>query len=261
MSLPPAPMLRELLRIYAYAYTAAHDFSVSDRIMVDDYVLHMGTYSLSGRHEQYQPATQRQYEQFPTLGFTVHRLICNGDRAALHFTEHGHSVRVGALASWQGVSLYRWNGEQLTECRVEQDYHSRARQLATGVPQPVLPPGIDPWSQPDVPADVEAEARVRDWLEKGDWVTDPRPNWDDGNCRPQWAASTTHVLDLFSAGGAVAFHACLTGVYTGGLPDSNQFIGSEAELFVTGIVDTTKGFTGTLVSDRHSMLRRLRGRP
>jgi hypothetical protein len=44
------------------------------------------------------------------------------------------------------------------------------------------------------------------------------------------------------------------------LPASNQIVGSKAELFGTGIVDTTKGFTGTLVSDRHSMLRRLRGR-
>jgi len=129
----PSP-LAELLRTYSYAYTAAHDFSVSDRIMIDDYVLLMGDHLIRGRNAEYQPAIQRQYDQFPALGFTVHRLVCNGERASLHFTERGRSRLTGGLAAWQGVSLYRWDGERLTECRVEQDDHSRRMQLAAGVP-------------------------------------------------------------------------------------------------------------------------------
>ena len=255
---PPISPLAELLRTYSYAYTAAHDFGVSDRIMVDGYVLRMGTHTIRGRNEEYQPATRRQYRQFPALGFTVHTFVGNGKRAALHFTEHGRSVRTGGLASWQGVSLYRWDGERLTECRVEHDYYARRWQLDRGIPNPVLPPGIDPWSGGDVPADLKAAGRVRDWLESGRWTTDPSPAWDDGTARPRLAGAGTEVLDLFSAGSQVAFHVRLAGVYAGGLPGTDDLAGITAELYVTGIVDAAD-FAGTLISDRHGLVRRLRG--
>lgn len=254
---PHVSPLAELLRTYSYAYTAAHDFAVSDRIMVDGYVLRMGTHTVRGRNEEYQPATRRQYGQFPTLGFTVHALVSNGERAALHFTEHGRSTRTGGLASWQGVSLYRWNGERLTECRVEQDYYARRSQLDSGIPRPVLPPGIDPWSGGDVPADQQAAGRVRDWLESGHWTADPSPAWDDGTDRPRLTDASTEVLDLFSAGSRAAFHVRLAGTYAGGLPGTDDLAGATAELYVTGIVDAA-GFAGTLISDRHGMVRRLR---
>lgn len=251
------PTLAHLLWTYAYAYTAAHDFAVSDRIMADDYVLHMGTHTLRGRREEYQPATRRQYRQYPTLGFTVHRLVTNGERAALHFTEHGRSVHDGRAASWQGVSLYRWNGRLLTECRVEQDYHSRMRQLESGEPLAVASPGIDPWSTEAVPDDATAEERVREWLESGAWVTDPEPQWDDGSARARWVAPGTEILDLFSAGAAVGFHVRLAGRYAGGVYGSERWTGRTADMFVTGIVDTGERITGQLISDRHSMMRRL----
>lgn len=254
---PPVSPLAELLRTYSYAYTAAHDFAVSDHIMMDDYVLRMGTHTIRGRNEEYQPATRRQYGQFPALGFTVHALVSNGERAALHFTEHGRPIRAGGLASWQGVSLYRWNGERLTECRVEQDYYARRSQLDSGIPNPVLPPGIDPWSDGDIPADQEAEDRVRDWLESGRWTADPSPTWDDGTGRPRLADASTEVLDLFSAGSQAAFHVRLAGVYVGGLPCTDDLTGTTGELYVTGIVDAA-GFAGTLISDRHGLVRRLR---
>jgi len=257
-----APTLPSLLWTYAYAYTAAHDFTVSDQIMTDDYALHMGTHALRGRIEQYQPATQRQYKQYPTLGFTVHRLVCNGDRASLHFTEHGRSIHGDKAASWQGVSLYRWNGARLTECRVEQDYYSRAHQLSTGEPRPVGSPGIDPWSDPVVPEDPSVLARAHDWLESGQWLSEPRLHWDDGTGRAQLEGATTTLLDAFSSGRTVAFHARVHGTYTGGLSGTDDLIGSTAQLYVTGIVDEGLGsagswHSGVLVSDRHSMLKRL----
>ena len=149
--------LAALLRRYAFAYTAAHDFDVCREIMVDDYVLRMGDAELRGRDDHYVPATRKQYRQFPGLGFTVHELVLGEDRAAFHFTEHGRSTLHGGCASWQGISLYRWNGERLVECRVEQDYHGRRTQQRLGVAQPVRPAGIDPWTAPPVPPAPEAE--------------------------------------------------------------------------------------------------------
>ncbi|MFI0369026.1 nuclear transport factor 2 family protein [Actinomadura sp. 1N219] len=249
--------LSDLLWTYAYAYTAAHDFSVSDRIMADDYVLRMGTSVLRGRQEEYQRAAKRQYRQYPTLGFTVHRLVTNGDRAALHFTEHGRSIHDGRAAAWQGVSLYRWNGEVLTECRVEQDYYSRKQQLASGIAAAIDPPGIDPWSIEVVAPRPDAEWRVAGWIESGRWLDGSGPRWDDGTSRAQWDRARAEILDLFSAGRTVAFHAMIQGTYTGGLTGSDQWIGRSAELFVTGVVDVNEQLTGQLVSDRHSMLRRM----
>ena len=78
----PAP-LAALLRRYSYAYTANHDLGVCPQIMTEDYVLRMGEHTLSGRDGAYLLASQRQFRQFPTLGFTVHDLVLGDDRAAL----------------------------------------------------------------------------------------------------------------------------------------------------------------------------------
>ena len=51
--------LAALLRRYAFAYTAAHDFGVCSQIMVDDYVLRMGEHELRGRDTEYIPAATR----------------------------------------------------------------------------------------------------------------------------------------------------------------------------------------------------------
>lgn len=251
------PTLEQLLWRYSYAYTAAHDFAVSDQIMTDDYALHMGVHSLRGRREQYQPATERQYRQYPTLGFTVHRLVTNGERAALHFTEHGRSIHGGRAAAWQGVSLYRWNGRQLTECRVEQDYYSRKHQIDTGEPLPVGSPGIDPWSAEPAAEDSTIAPCVTSWLKSGAWLSDPGPRWDDGTGRARWMGSGTEILDLFTAGATAAFHVYLVGRYAGGIAGAEQWVGEPADLFVTGIVDVGEGITGQLVTDRRSMITRL----
>jgi predicted ester cyclase len=101
------------MRRYSYAYTASHDFSVLDELMVPDYELWMGDSRVTGREENYRPATARVYEEFPGLGFVVHELLCSGERIALRFSEHGRSVTRGGSASWSGISLYRWDGKRL----------------------------------------------------------------------------------------------------------------------------------------------------
>ncbi|MRK02829.1 nuclear transport factor 2 family protein [Aeromicrobium sp. S22] len=254
--------LAGLLRTYAYGYTASHDFSVCDQIMVDDYVLHMNAFSLRGRDEQYKPATAKQYRQFPGLGFTVHGFISNGERAALHFTEHGSSVLSGTSASWQGVSMYRWDHERLTECRVEQDYFSRAAQQQSGVPLPVSPPAMDPFMAGDEDPSPHTEDVVRTWLESSRWLDDTEVRRDDGHAdtpRARIADPSSRVLDLFSAGPHAAFHVLVSGTYAGGLGEAHDELrGVQGELYATGLVQVVDGRPrGHVVTDRHTYLRRL----
>lgn len=254
--------LATLLRRYAYGYTANHDFAVCDEIMVDDYVLHMNTFSLRGRDEQYKPATAKQYGQYPGLGFTVHGFVSNGHRAALHFTEHGRSIVSGTSASWQGISMYRWDHKRLTECRVEQDYFSRAAQQRSGEPVPVSPPALDPFMTPDASASAQAEEIVRAWLESSQWFEDPQVSWDDaipGSPRTRLRDPVSRVIDLFSAGTHVGFHVAVSGTYAGGLGDEHDALQSvHAELYATGLVEVIDERTaGHVVSDRHTFLRRL----
>src|SRR5437763_13760106 len=92
-----------LIRRYCIDYTARHDLSVCDDIMVPGYTLHMGVHHLAGRDDAYKPAAAAQFRQFPGLCLTVNAIICSGDRLALRFTEHGASVRHdGARAAWGG---------------------------------------------------------------------------------------------------------------------------------------------------------------
>ena len=121
--------LLQLMRDYAFAYTANHDFDVCPTIMIEEYELRMGAHRIVGRDGAYRDATQRQYDQYPGLGFTVHDIVTNGERVALRFSEHGHSIFQEADSVWGGVSLYRWDGSRLTSCLVEQDYFARRRQL------------------------------------------------------------------------------------------------------------------------------------
>jgi predicted ester cyclase len=157
-----------LMRRYCIDYTARHDLSVCDDIMVPGYTLHMGVHHLAGRDDAYKPAAAAQFRQFPGLCLTVNEIICSGDRLALRFTEHGASIRHdGARAAWGGVGLYRWDGQRLLENHVEQDYFGRRRQLAGDGPDPVEAPAVAPWDTRSVRADLAAEAVVRDWLAAG----------------------------------------------------------------------------------------------
>lgn len=245
-----------LMRRYCIDYTARHDLSVCEDIMVPGYTLHMGGHDLAGRDEAYKPAAAVQFRQFPGLCLTVNEIICSGDRLALRFTEHGASIRHdGARAAWGGIGLYRWDGQRLTENFVEQDYFGRRRQLAGGSPDPVELPAVAPWDAPALPADPAAEALVRAWLEAGDFAG---VTLDDGrDAHRLIGTGSTEISDLFSAGDQVAFRAVQHGPLTGQDP---RFAGEgPAWLHLAGVVRVTgeRVAGGRVIRDRLGLLRRL----
>lgn len=260
--LEPHP-LALLLQRYSYGYTAAHDFSVCREIMVEDYELLMGEHRLHGRDAAYIPATQRQYRQFPTLGFTVHDLIVGQDRAALHFTEHGKSALHKGSAAWSGISMYRWNGERLTQCRVEQDYYGRRRQQRTGRTNPIEQPAIDPWATRPEATDEHTEAMVRKWLDEGGLAEAPHGALDDEYCAPNERVvlddAQTDILDMFEAGRRAVFHVRCHGRYQGGLPNIAEHLDAPLSLYTTGIAEVREDEVRLVraVTDRLAAERRL----
>lgn len=254
-----------LMRRYVCDYTNRHDFSVCDEIMVPDYTLHMGTYDLAGRDTHYKPATNKQFQQFPGLGLTVNQIVTNGSRLCLRFSEHGASMRHdGALASWGGIGLYKWDGERLTENFVEQDYYSRREQLASGRPKPVETPALAPWDTAAEPANAQAETVVRDVLQHRDLTDIEGVVFDDA-----WTGSPPQrvlrpdgatIDDLFSAGEQVAFRITQTGTlladFTGAAP---RQVNTSVFLHMTGLVTVRDGriVAGRVIRDRLGLLRRL----
>jgi predicted ester cyclase len=255
--------LAGVLRRYAYAYTAAHDFAVCADIMVEDYTLLMGEHEIRGRDGSYIPATRRQFRQFPTLNFTVHDLLLGEDRAALVFSEHGYSTLHETCSAWTGVSLYRWDGKRLTECRVEQDYHARTAQHRSGTAHPVSAPGLDPWIATPRPAAPGVEEAVRGWLSEGGLDAAPVGCLDDEHCaepaRILLDDQRTTVLDLFAAGDRAAFHVRTDGSYRGGLPGLDGHVGRPGKRYASGIVTVDGGVVSGVraVTDRIAAARRL----
>jgi hypothetical protein len=233
--------------------------------MTDDYILHMGEYTLRGRDEAYIPATQRQFRQFPTLGFTVHDLVLGHERAALSFTEHGHSTLHGGTTSWNGISLYRWDGARLTECRVEQDYYSRRSQQLSGRPVPVMSPALDPWAARPRRPDTNTEEVSRAWLRQNGTADAPVGALDDEHGtsvqRMVLDDPLVTVLDLFTAGDRAAFHIRVDGSYGGGLSRLDRHIGCRASLYASGLITVANGkVTGArIITDRLSAERRMEG--
>lgn len=228
-----------LMRRYVVDYTNRHDTSLCAELMEPDYTLRMGAHEVAGRDELYIPAAQRQFDQFPGLGLTVHEIVTNGDRLAMRFTEHGTSTRHGgAAASWSGLGLYRWNGRKLTENWVEQDYQARRRQLAGDGPDPVGAPAVAPWDTVAEPVDPVAEKVVRDWVAAG--LPDNGVRWDDGDTTDLIDASAERVDDLFSAGNRVAVRVTRAGRYAGGLDGVDpSTVGRPATLHLVALVTVT----------------------
>ena len=254
--------LASLLRRYVYAYTCCHDFSECRRVMVDDYVLQMGEHHLKGRDGQYTMATKKQYRQFPGLALTVHDLVIGEDRIAMHFTEHGRSTISDRLAVWSGVSLYRWNGTQLTQCRVEQDYYARRDQLQDDESNQILAPAVDPWSQRQQAANDDTEQIVRDWLRRGGPLDAPIGSLDNEYCaparRPLLSNPQVSILDMFTAGSRAAFHVVVRGRYRGGLDDIDVRRDLEIPLYIAGLATVRDGRVEVrAVTDRIAAERRL----
>ncbi|HVY84574.1 MAG TPA: nuclear transport factor 2 family protein [Caulobacterales bacterium] len=256
--------LSKLLQRYCFAYTATHDFSVADQIMADDYTFYMGEHVFTGREAAYKPAAERQFQAYPGLGFAVHDFFSNGDRCAMAFSEYGHSVQYDADTAWRGVSLYRWNGQRLTECRIEQDYYARRRQLLSKKPDPVDQPAYAPWTAKVEKADPASEAAVSAWLKDGGLLKSGIGSLDDERVAPSIARvlllnATTDVVDIMSAGKRVAFQIKMAGQYAGGLPELNGHEGASAALYATGFADVENGAVRNVraVTDRYTMERRI----
>ncbi|GAA0935543.1 ester cyclase [Pseudonocardia zijingensis] len=249
-----------LMRRYVVDYTNRHDTSVCAELMEPDYTLRMGPHVVAGRDEQYVPAARKQFDQFPGLCLTVHEIVTNGERLAMRFSEHGASLRHGgAVASWQGIGLYRWNGTRLVANLVEQDYQARRRQLADGRPDPVAPPALAPWDTAAVPPDPAAEQVVRDWIAAG--TPGGAVRVDDGDRSVPQEEASDEVDDLFSAGSAVAFRLTRRGRYAGGLDGVDPaLIGTSSTLHLVGIVHVAGGrvASGQIIRDRLGMARSLK---
>ena len=260
-----------LMRTYCIDYTNSHDQTLYEMIMEPDYVLHTMGFTLDGRDTAYSPAVTQVFKEYPGLGLVVHEFVLNGDRLCMRFSEHGAAVEHGGrLTAWRGIGLYKWNGNRLIENYVEQDYHGRDRQLATGMPNPLDRPHLDPWVTTEaVPEDPAAVDTARRFLTAGD-LTAASGNViiDDSDItgsipRPLDVRDVT-VNDLFSAGPRIAFHITQHGLYVGGLDGvDDATVGQPVDLEVAGVADVTNGAVSNLraVSGKLGIVIRHGARP
>jgi ketosteroid isomerase-like protein len=255
-----------LMRRYCIDYTNSHDQSVCDEIMHPDYVVHISQADLP-RDLLYKPAVTGVFERFPGLGLVVHEFVTNGDRLAMRFSEHGAApTEGGRYAAWGGIGVYRWNGEQLLENFVEQDFHSQQAQLSGAAPPaPLEPPHLDPWVGTTAqPADPDVEKTAREWLERGDLRDAPEAivdsSWYEDLAASPIEVESVVVNDLFSAGDRAAFHVSQTGRYRGGLPGvAASARGKTARLDCAGLARVAGGRVRSVrvISDRLGTLRGL----
>ena len=256
-----------LLRGFATDFLTSHDVAQARRIMALDYTLHIGGHVFAGRDEQYIPATAAQLDLFPGLIVTVHDVVLAPRWAAMRFTEHGVSARPPHnAAAWGGITLFSFDGEQLSRGWAEEDYFARKRELKSGTCDPILPPMAAPWDQPCEVPNEATERLVREWLgDPANLLSPPveqirvgAPAFDE-LVRP----SSITVSALFTAGPRAAFHAVLSGSYAGGFADIDQAnVGAGIELRVAGILDTEAGQVRRLQlsADRLGLHRELLGR-
>ena len=256
-----------LMRRYCIDYTSAHDQSICDDIMSPEYRI-----TISGRTmgmDDYRGAVTAAFRRYPTLVLTVHELLLSGDRLAMRFSEHGAAADdPDHVAVWPGISLYRWDGDVLLECRVEQDFLTRDEQTADGRTAALEPGHPDPWATTrDVPVDATAEATVRAWLDT--LASDPTAALTVpgitllGSDRPDLLVreAVVRIDDLFSAGGRVAAAVTVEGAYAGCLADlGDEYIGVRAELPLTLVADVDGGTLvgARIVRDRWGFVRRVR---
>ena len=262
-AITPIHPLVNLMRGFAVDWLSGAHPEACDRIMDPGYTAIVGGVALEGRDVGYKPSTLAQLERFPGLLLTVHDLFLSEDEVALHFSEHGPSIRDGHSAAWTGIGIFRWNGERLTFNVTEEDYLSRRRQLATGEPDPVAVAAVAPWSAVPEPPDPAAEAAVRAWLDVGELSAGGRVSIDDA-----WTGQPTppllhqHGLDIdtvLCAGRRVAFHATQFGTYLGGLDVPDEPVGADFRMRLIGmvsVVDPTR-IAGSIVRDRVGLRRDL----
>lgn len=251
----------QVMKRYCIDYVNVGDQSVTRDIMVEDYLLRMGHYEVRGRDTAYFDATAALLKQFPKLMLTVHEIATDGDRLMMRFTEHARRARDGAICAWGGIGLYRWNGDCLVQCNVEQDYMSRKRQIEAGTTDPIDAPTAAPWTGDPEQADPAAAALVAAWLERGELETTPQVHCDEG-----WTGAATprlidqqriEILDLFAVGKRVGFHALQHGAMASDLIPGAS--GRSADLHAIGIVHVEGGQIsgGRVIRNRLDLAKRL----
>lgn len=240
--LAPPPASLRLLRGFAVDFLTAHDLAACRRVMADDYELSIGGHTLSGRDDSYLPATAAQLAQFPGLCVTVHDVVAGPDAVAMRFTEHGASQRDGGrVAAWGGVTLFRVEGGRLRHGWAEEDYFARKRQLKTGAPDAVRPPGLAPWDAACLPPDPATEAAVSAWLAEPKSLPGAA-SWEEISSQGPPLAElatldTVETVELFTAGHRAAVHLACRASYRGGFPDIAAAAGTPVTLRLAALLD------------------------
>ena len=258
----------DLMRQYVTDYINRHDFSVIANFLAEDYTLHTGGLTVTGRDGPYRQAVAKQLDQFPGLVFTLHEIHHAGDAVAVRFTEHGASLRhQGRTAAWPSIAIYKVRDGRLASCHIEQDYFSRKRQLDDGTPIKVDAPAVAPWDTPERPPEPEAEATVRRWLADGAFLSEPGVQVDDaratGVVEQVVEDATVDVMTMVSAGDRVAFHAVQTGRLAGDFaPELSPAGEASVRLHLSGLVGVSDGriTSGNVIRDRWGLYRRLSSR-
>jgi hypothetical protein len=208
----------QLLRHWVVDYFNAHNAAAARDFVAPDYTLHIGDVVFTGRDEQWLPAVDKQMQVYPGLGMTVHQVISGHDWAAAYFSEHGASQ--ARTACWSGVAIYFSDGRRLTRCIAQEDYMTRQRQLKSGVADAVEAPAAAPWDTPARARDTDAEATVRQWLQRS-WPTKTLGvRCDDEHITgvPLEFDVAENTIDVLQSSGTdVVFHTYQRGFYAGGL--------------------------------------------
>ena len=256
-----------LLRGFAVDFLTCHNLAAVEMIMEPDYALSIGGFLLSGRDDNYLPATAAQLDQFPGLCVTVHDTVIGPDAVAMRFTEHGVSNRHdGRLSTWGGVTLFRIKNGRLHQGWAEEDYFARKRQLAENSCDIVKAPHPAPWDALCEAPDAAVEAVA------GKWLTNPA-SWADAARIDEISAKGPRFVDLveigtvaidqlFSAGQRGAFHLTCNGIYRGGFADSGSTsIGQPVMLRLAGLFDVRDGqvLRVQVTADRLGLNRSLMG--
>jgi hypothetical protein len=237
-----------------------------DELLASDYVLRLGPRDFTVRDRDYLTAVQSVFDEFPGLTATVCDVVNNGQRLAIRTMHHGASTRHGMnRATWNDISLFRWDGERLTETIAVQDFESQRQQLASGISLSPEAPLLAPWDTPIEAPDELAERAVHEWLDTGEFRETNHLSIDDsgpGSADPVIFPEVISVNELFSAGRRVAFKATFEGTYRGALDVPETLIGSPVTVHLAGIVrvDDDGVMHGNLVRDRQAMRRELMSR-
>ena len=245
-----------LARRWVVDYFNCHNSGVCSSFVQPSYTLHIGDYVFAGRDEQWLPAVQKQFDQFPGLGMTVHRVLATADRAAVYFTQHGASGGAGGpITCWSGVAIYRGDGEWLSGCVAQEDYMTRQRQIKSGRPDTIAAPAAAPWDVQAVPADRQAEEAVRAWLGRSWPCSQPDVLCDDehitGAAPLAFEVLEGEISELFSVGSEVVFHVRQSGRYRCGFAGVAEGP-HDAILHCNGMVSVRDGqvVAGRVVRDR-----------